>query len=100
MCQCAKIWISRCVTPAQVNRVIRRRQMSDCTSSFGEILRRFRIEAALSQEDLAERARLSTRGISDLERGVRRAPHLETVRLLADALALGPADRTKLLVAA
>ena len=74
--------------------------MNGRTSSFGEILRRLRTSAALSQEELAERAGLSARGISDLERGARRAPHLETVRLLADALALSPADRETLLAAA
>jgi hypothetical protein len=40
------------------------------------------------------------RGISDLERSVRRAPHLTTVRLLADALKLSPLDRQALLAAA
>ena len=39
-------------------------------------------------------------GVSDLERGIRRAPHLETVRLLADALALAEHDRAALLAAA
>jgi transcriptional regulator with XRE-family HTH domain len=84
--------------------------MSASTSAFGEILRRLRTAVALSQEELAARSGLSTRGISDLERGVRRAPHLETVRLLADALGLAataatypspqtvkPACRTRLL---
>jgi transcriptional regulator with XRE-family HTH domain len=60
---------------------------------FGDLLRGLRRSAALSQEELAERAGLSLRGISDLERGVRRAPHLTTVRLLAEALALTGADR-------
>ena len=46
-----------------------------------------RTAAALSQEELAERAGLSVRAVSDLERGVHQAPRLETVRLLADALA-------------
>jgi len=68
--------------------------------SFGEVLRRLRSSAALSQEALAERAGLSKRGISDLERGARLAPRLETVRLLADALALGDPDRLALLAAA
>jgi predicted ATPase/DNA-binding XRE family transcriptional regulator len=74
--------------------------MSGRTSSFGKILRRLRTDAALSQEALAERAGLSARGISDLERGVRRVPHLETVRVLADALALAEVDRSALLAAA
>ena len=69
-------------------------------ASFGEVLRRLRSGAALSQETLAERAGLSKRGISDLERGARRAPRLETVRLLADALALGEHERADLLAAA
>ena len=59
-----------------------------------------RTTAALSQEEFAERAGVSLRGLSDLERGVRRTPHLSTVRLLADALALGPEDRQALLAAA
>ena len=69
-------------------------------SAFGDLLRQFRIGAALSQEALAERAGLSRRGISDLERGVSVAPRLETVRLLADALALGERDQQALLTAA
>ncbi len=68
--------------------------------SFGTILRHLRTVAAISQEELAERAGLSVRGISDLERGARAAPRLETVRLLADALQLEPADRAALLAAA
>jgi len=57
-------------------------------SAFGELLRRHRVEAGLSQEMLAERARMSTRGIGALERGYRRTPQRDTVVLLADALAL------------
>ncbi len=54
----------------------------------------------MSQEGLAERAGLSVRGISDLERGARTFPRLETVRMLADALELGEGDRATLLAAA
>src|SRR5215212_10581026 len=74
--------------------------MNNGTTAFGDLLRRFRSAAALSQEDLAERAGLSRHGISDLERGARRVPHLETVRMLADALALSDSDRTALVAAA
>jgi len=74
--------------------------MSSAVSSFADLLRHLRTSAALSQEELAVRAGLSLRGLSDLERGVRRTPHLSTVRLLADALALGPEDRQALLAAA
>ena len=59
--------------------------------TFGEALRIYRTAAALSQEELADRPGLSLRAVSDLERGARRAPRLETVRLLAEALSLAPA---------
>ena len=67
---------------------------------FGDLLRRRRLAAGLTQEALAERAGLSLRGLSDLERGARRWPHRETVLRLADALCLNGADRTALLQAA
>ncbi len=67
--------------------------------TFGETLRTYRVAAVLSQEALAARAGLSLRAVSDLERGARRAPRLETVRLLADALGLGPEARAALLAA-
>jgi transcriptional regulator with XRE-family HTH domain len=63
-------------------------------------LRHYRVSAGLSQEALAERAGLSVRGISDLERGARTFPRLETVRMLADALELNEGDRAILLGAA
>ena len=69
-------------------------------SRVGDLLRHHRIAAALSQEALADRAGLSVRAIGDLERGIHRVPRLETVRLLADALALSEASRTELLAAA
>jgi predicted ATPase/transcriptional regulator with XRE-family HTH domain len=65
-------------------------------ASFAALLRRHRVAVGLSQEALAERAGLSARAISDLERGARRAPYRETVRLLADALELAPDDRVAL----
>ena len=74
--------------------------MSGDTASFGAVLRRLRASSALSQEQLAERTGLSLRGISDLERGVRRTPHLTTVRLLADGLDLSAENRHQLLTAA
>ena len=72
---------------------------SGSPSMFGVLLRRFREAAGLSQERLAERAGLSPRGISDLERGARTMPRLETVRLLADGLDLDDADRAAFLAA-
>src|SRR5262252_2434218 len=67
---------------------------------FGVLLQRHRVAAGLSQEELAERAGLSRRGISDLERGVRRAPYPATVRRLAEALGLDPTQRAGLLASA
>jgi predicted ATPase/transcriptional regulator with XRE-family HTH domain len=66
---------------------------------FGGLLRRFRAAAGLTQEELADRAGLSVRGISDLERGLHRRPQPETVRRLVDALGLPEASRVSLLVA-
>jgi transcriptional regulator with XRE-family HTH domain len=40
---------------------------------FGDLLRRHRLAAGLTQEELAAQAGLSVRGLSDLERGVPRA---------------------------
>jgi predicted ATPase/transcriptional regulator with XRE-family HTH domain len=67
---------------------------------FGDLLRRHRTAAALSQEELAERAGVSVRALSDLERSVHRAPRLETVRMLAEALGLADDERAILLTAA
>jgi predicted ATPase/DNA-binding XRE family transcriptional regulator len=70
------------------------------SSEFGALLRRYRIAAGLSQEALAERARMSSHGVSALERGYRRTPQRETLTLLADALALGQEQRREFEVAA
>lgn len=67
---------------------------------FGLLLRRYRIAAGLSQERLAEAARISTEAISALERGTRKAPQRQTLALLIDALALDAADREALTLAA
>jgi predicted ATPase/transcriptional regulator with XRE-family HTH domain len=70
------------------------------TEGFGPALRRRRVAAGLSQEELAERSGVSVRGIGDLEQGRRAAPRLATVRLLADALGLDEAGRAEFLAAA
>ncbi|HEY8286459.1 MAG TPA: TIR domain-containing protein, partial [Chloroflexota bacterium] len=54
---------------------------------FAELVRRYRGAAGLTQEELAERAGLSSRGVSLLERGGRQ-PYRDTVRRLADAFVL------------
>jgi transcriptional regulator with XRE-family HTH domain len=61
--------------------------------AFGELLKAHRLASNLTQEALAERARISVRAISDLERGLHRTPQKDTVHLLADALQLSTQDR-------
>ncbi|MEA2689450.1 MAG: hypothetical protein QOD51_2057 [Candidatus Eremiobacteraeota bacterium] len=68
--------------------------------AFGELLRELRTAARLSQEELAERARLSPGAISALERGVRRAPQHQTLGLLAEGLRLAQPDRDRIEAAA
>jgi transcriptional regulator with XRE-family HTH domain/tetratricopeptide (TPR) repeat protein len=68
--------------------------------TFGTLLKRYRVAAGLTQEALAERAHLSARAISDLERGVNQTPRHDTVRLLAAALSLSPQERAAFAVTA
>jgi non-specific serine/threonine protein kinase len=63
---------------------------------FGDLLRRHRDVAGLTQEELAERAGLSTDVISLLERKPGQRPRAYTVRRLAEALGLSPADLAEL----
>jgi transcriptional regulator with XRE-family HTH domain/tetratricopeptide (TPR) repeat protein len=67
--------------------------MNAQSQTFAALLRRHRLAAGLSQEALSERAGLSRRGVSDLERGVIQAPHQDTVLRLADALRLEEPER-------
>jgi predicted ATPase/DNA-binding XRE family transcriptional regulator len=67
---------------------------------FGTLLRRLRLAAGLTQEALAERAGMSARAISDLERHPDRTPRLDSVASLADALDLDASQRAALLAAA
>ena len=69
-------------------------------TGFGDLLRRHRRDAGLSQEALAEAAGLSVDAIAALERGRRRAPRPHTLRQLGDALKLGEPDRAQLATAA
>jgi tetratricopeptide (TPR) repeat protein/transcriptional regulator with XRE-family HTH domain len=56
--------------------------------SFGDLLRRHRHAAGLTQEELAERSGLSVRAVGDMERGTTTRPYLRSARMLADALML------------
>lgn len=60
---------------------------------FGDLLRRYRRAAGLTQEELAELALLSRRSISDMERGVPHRPRKDTIELLGDALRLSLEER-------
>ena len=68
-------------------------------STLGSVLRALREDAGLSQEELAERAGLSSHAISALERGTRTRPYPHTLRSLATALDLGEDQRAALLAA-
>jgi non-specific serine/threonine protein kinase len=71
---------------------------SGAYQAVGDLLRRYREFAGLSQEALAERAGMSPRGLLYLERGVRR-PYPDTLRRLADALSLTAEQRQALTLA-
>lgn len=60
----------------------------DASARFGDLLREYRRAAGLTQEELAERAGISPRSISELERGGAHVPRRDTVALLARALKL------------
>jgi predicted ATPase/transcriptional regulator with XRE-family HTH domain len=66
---------------------------------LGEQLRRLRTRAGLSQEALAERAGLTVKGISALDRGERQHPYPHTFRALVAALQLSEAEEQELLAA-
>jgi predicted ATPase/transcriptional regulator with XRE-family HTH domain len=67
----------------------------DSTPAFGDLLRRARLTAGLTQEALAERAGISARAISDLERDGSRLPRKDTLDLLVEALELPPGERAR-----
>ena len=70
-------------------------QPTGAHQALGNLLRRYREIAGLSQESLAERAGISPRGLLYLERGMRR-PYPATLRRLADALSLTAQERDAL----
>jgi tetratricopeptide (TPR) repeat protein len=60
------------------------------------MVRRHRLAAGLSQEELAERSRLTARAIGNIERGRTARPYQRSVRALSDALALAQPERALL----
>lgn len=68
--------------------------------TFGDLLKRSRMAAGMTQEALAERSGLSVRAISDLERGARHIPRRGTLHMLLEALPVSEEERIALEVAA
>jgi transcriptional regulator with XRE-family HTH domain len=54
----------------------------------GELIRRYRTAAGLTQEELSEKAGISVRAVRNLEHGLVRCPRRSTLQLLAGALGL------------
>jgi transcriptional regulator with XRE-family HTH domain len=69
-------------------------------TNFGELLRDSRLRAALTQEELAERAGISVRAVGKLESGETSRPRPATVRMLADALGLEEPELSAFIAAA
>jgi transcriptional regulator with XRE-family HTH domain len=65
-------------------------------TTLGEVVRRFRSDARLSQEELAERAGLSPRTVSNIETGAAPTPRAITLSLLAEALGLDVGGKARL----
>ena len=73
---------------------------ADQPQRWGEMLRHYRGRAGLTQEQMAERAGLSTRGVQDLESGRSRTPHAATLQLLGMALGLSAQEQAQIEAAA
>ncbi len=58
---------------------------------LASLLKKFRVQAGLSQQMLAEKALVSVQAVSALERGYRKVPYPKTLERLCEALAL-PAE--------
>jgi predicted ATPase/DNA-binding XRE family transcriptional regulator len=69
-------------------------------SALGVLLRRYREDAQLTQEELASLAGVSARTVSDIERGLRSRAYADTAGRLSAALALSSTDSENFLRAA
>ncbi|MFI5761707.1 AAA family ATPase [Streptomyces sp. NPDC051563] len=63
---------------------------------LGVLIRAHRLRIGLTQRELADLSTISVRAIRDLEQGKARRPRPDTLRLMADALRLGPRARASL----
>jgi len=61
--------------------------------ALGAVLKRLRATVGMTQEELADRAGISARTVSDVERGLRIAVRPDTARRLASALGLRDEER-------
>ncbi len=66
------------------------------TVDLATLLKSYRVEAGLSQQQLADSALVSVQAISALERGYRKVPYRKTLERIADALGLPAQDRAAL----
>lgn len=69
------------------------------TSPFGTVLRRLRMQAEMTQEQLAEQSQIAVRTIRRLETDPSSDPRVKTVTRLANALDTSPDNRRELLSA-
>ncbi|MER5778692.1 helix-turn-helix domain-containing protein [Streptomyces sp. NPDC002039] len=69
-------------------------------SRVGALIRGHRLRIGMTQRELADLSTISVRAIRDLEQGKARRPRPDTVRLMAEALRLGPRARAALEAAA
>lgn len=63
------------------------------TPGLALLVRRLRVSVGLTQEELAEKAGISVRTVSDIERGLRRSVYRDTAERLAEALDVDEEDR-------
>ena len=76
-----------------------RKEPQGPVAQFGSLLKAYREQAGHTQEELATLARISVRGLRYLERAAT-SPNPRTVRRLASALSLTPAQQASLVAAA
>jgi len=67
------------------------------SDSLAARLIRLRVQAGLSQEQLAAAAKVSAQAISDIERGITLVPRLATIERIAQALSLDASARRELI---
>jgi transcriptional regulator with XRE-family HTH domain len=70
------------------------------TMTLGELVRRIRSDAGFSQEQVAERAGLSPRTVSNIETGAASSPRATTLSLLSEALGLDADEKQRLFAVA